>query len=375
MLASSLLGACTSVATRMSSANNSVPGSPVSPVAGQEWEKVIAAAQQEGEVVVYGPPGSKYRMALVDAFERAFPGIKVTYTGLTGSDIGPRIIAERQAGRFIPDVHIGGPTTINALLKPAGAIDPIPPLLIRPDVVDTSKWFQNKLWYADNEGQFNLIFEGGAGLQIVVNKNVIDPNVFSSYWDILDVKYRGKIAANDVRKPGPGDGQIMFIWVTESLGSSFLEKLFGEMQIVLTDDRRQLIDWIAQGQYWIGLFPGDEAEEAIKQGLPISYVDVRKMKEGFYLSSGYGTIAVMNNRPHPNAAIVYINWLLSPEGQLAYQKAGGWNSLRVDIPKNMVNPLRIPPSNAQAIFINVEKYQQQDLRQIRDVIIRAFERR
>jgi len=71
------------------------------------------------------------------------------------------------------------------------------------------------------------------------------------------------------------------------------------------------------------------------------------MKEGVGISVQAGTLALMNNAPHPNAAKVFINWYLSGEGQLTLIKAasaargGGGNtpdSLRIDIPKDMVPP-------------------------------------
>src|SRR5688572_16721060 len=55
----------------------------------QEWERVLAAARQEGVVVVAGPPGDLYRQALV-AFEKTYPDIKVEYTGASGRDFGPK---------------------------------------------------------------------------------------------------------------------------------------------------------------------------------------------------------------------------------------------------------------------------------------------
>jgi ABC-type glycerol-3-phosphate transport system substrate-binding protein len=66
------------------------------------------------------------------------------------------------------------------------------------------------------------------------------------------------------------------------------------------------------------------------------------MKEGAAVVSHSGSIGLLNKAPHPNAAKVFVNWLLSREGQLTMQrvyvegKRGASNSLRVDIPKDMV---------------------------------------
>ena len=65
-------------------------------------------------------------------------------------------------------------------------------------------------------------------------------------------------------------------------------------------------------------------------------------KEAVGLSAGPAHIAVVNRAPHPNAAKLVINWLLSREGQLMAQniaaKVEGIDSLRIDIPKDMVPP-------------------------------------
>jgi ABC-type Fe3+ transport system substrate-binding protein len=68
------------------------------------------------------------------------------------------------------------------------------------------------------------------------------------------------------------------------------------------------------------------------------------MKEGAGLVAQYGTIALANQAPNPNAAKVFINWLLSREGQLAFQKAlakapdsEAPDSFRIDIPKDDVS--------------------------------------
>ena len=69
------------------------------------------------------------------------------------------------------------------------------------------------------------------------------------------------------------------------------------------------------------------------------------LKEGAGLVSQYGTIALPNRAPHPNAAKVFINWFLSREGQSALMKAlmradsNAPDSLRIDVSKEYVEEL------------------------------------
>ena len=56
------------------------------------------------------------------------------------------------------------------------------------------------------------------------------------------------------------------------------------------------------------------------------------------MTAGSGGVALINKAPHPNAAKVALNWLLSRDGQIAYQRLfaqgnDGPDSMRIDIPK------------------------------------------
>ena len=95
------------------------------------------------------------------------------------------------------------------------------------------------------------------------------------------------------------------------------------------------------GKYALCLFCGN-IEAVTAQGLPVGEFDVFRWQETPALSSGSnGSIAPMNQAPHPNGARVFINWLLSRDGQASFQKIMNSadllvESMRVDIPKDAV---------------------------------------
>jgi ABC-type Fe3+ transport system substrate-binding protein len=60
------------------------------------------------------------------------------------------------------------------------------------------------------------------------------------------------------------------------------------------------------------------------------------------ITAGAGSIIRLSNPAHPNAQIVFINWLLSKEGQTAWSEATKFNSRRVDVPTAHVPPYAIP---------------------------------
>lgn len=101
----------------------------------QEWEKTLEAAKKEGQVVVYI---SGYDAILPD-FEKEFPEIKVVAVTGRGNQLGPRLLAERRAEKFLADVSSTGANPNYQQFHLAKALDPIKPALILPEVTDPSK--------------------------------------------------------------------------------------------------------------------------------------------------------------------------------------------------------------------------------------------
>jgi ABC-type Fe3+ transport system substrate-binding protein len=96
----------------------------------------------------------------------------------------------------------------------------------------------------------------------------------------------------------------------------------------------------------LALFNGNsDLDTAIKQGLPIVKFTPLNFKEGGMVGSQVGKFAILNRAPHPNATKLFINWLLSREGQISFQNAliprsGGAQgiSLRLDTPTDIIPP-------------------------------------
>jgi ABC-type Fe3+ transport system substrate-binding protein len=100
--------------------------------------------------------------------------------------------------------------------------------------------------------------------------------------------------------------------------------------MLLLRDQRQLGDSLSKGKVavTIGLTYYSLAP-FIKAGLPIQ--GLPEVKEGTYTSCGSGALSVVKGSPHPNATKVFVNWLLSKEGQEIYGKAMGQATRRLDV--------------------------------------------
>src|SRR5687768_12365059 len=56
-----------------------------------EWDRVVAAARQEGKLVVVGPIGAEARDGLTLGFQRKYPEIALEYVSSTGPQAAPRV--------------------------------------------------------------------------------------------------------------------------------------------------------------------------------------------------------------------------------------------------------------------------------------------
>jgi iron(III) transport system substrate-binding protein len=303
----------------------------------EDWEKTVGAAKQEGSVVIYTFPGQE---RLFQEFQKKFPGIKLVEVTVRGSERITRILSERRAEKYVPDFLIGGAGSATVGLLKNGVLDPIKPLLLLPEVLDQSKWWLGRHIYGDNEG--NYIFSyGGAPLHYFhYNTKLVKPLEFKSYWDFLDPKWRGKIVIAEPLTSGTQE-PLQFLYHHPEIGPDFVKRLLTEMDVTVSRDSRQIVDWLAQGRYAVAALQNAnrlELWDAKKRGLAVDAFATDNFKEGSLVGPGGDNIMLINRAPHPNAARVFVNWLLSREGQIAFQKLvlGGRNSLRIDIPKDDV---------------------------------------
>jgi iron(III) transport system substrate-binding protein len=253
-------------------------------------------------------------------------------------------MAERRAGKYQADLFITGQGVHVSVLYPAKALAPMPPAFILPEVKDESKWFKGKHRFVDPETRYSFVFQGHRGLYISVNTQQAKPDEIKSWWDLINPKWKGKIIGYDPSIAGVARNVLWYLYMNKVLGPEFMSKLYGDMQLTLSRDHRQLVDWLAAGKAAVCV-PCDDAElgRVQEQRLPVASI-THTLKEGDYIAGGQGVISLIAPAPHPHAAQIFLNWFLSREGQSLFQeqsvKSGqrNANSRRTDIPKDVIAP-------------------------------------
>jgi|SRR5262245_32152627 len=310
-----------------------------------EWEKIVGAAKGEGRVVIMGPSGTDVRDAFTEGFQKKFPGIQVEFNGMAGAQVAPKLLNELSAGVYRTDLVIAGTITAIESLIPANAIVPVQPYLVGPESQDLSKWKGGKFDFSDNAEKYNLVFGNRLQVAFVYNRDMVPSGKINSWKDLLNPEWKGKIAMLNPARAGASQGWATFWYIKEAqgFGKGYIRQLFTTQDIALSNDERQLLDFVGRGRYPIVIgASGTQAFEMKNKGLPIEPFGSASLREGGVISASNGTFMVPRNAPHSNAAKVYLDYLLSREAQLAWTKATGLTSRRVDVPNDHIPEAFVP---------------------------------
>ncbi|MBI4330110.1 MAG: ABC transporter substrate-binding protein [Chloroflexi bacterium] len=320
----------------------------------QRWEGLVAAARKEGRVSVYGGWGPEVRTTLTQAFGKKF-GIDLEFTPFArGAEMVARVQQERAAGLRVVDVYGQGGGTLMTGLKPVGLLGPLEPVLVLPEVVDPAAWTIGKFpWYDQDKLAIGML--SSAMRPVFYNSTLVREGEITSARDLLKPQYKGKIVVNDPAFAGIGNAMfshlVHFAW-NEAEASDFLRRLIKEQEAVIMRDNRLAVEWVARGKSTVGF--GADAEYImpfIRAGAPIV---VPATAEGIQASSVGGSLAVAPTPPHPNGAVVFINWLLSREGQTVFTESWGTASLRSDVTSSSANPMFLPRPGERVILATEE---------------------
>lgn len=305
----------------------------------KEWDKVVAESKKERKVNVWAVAGlwNPARAKMTEAFKNR-SGLDVEMVIATSLLLNERLFRERKAGIYDADVILAsGAGSIE--LKKADVLDRIDPALILPEVLDAKAWMGGELLFIDKE-HTQLLFGGGVGPYILINTGIAKPEDITSMRDLLNPRWKGKIAMYDPTTPGPGRTQFM-VMASNELGMDYLRELL-KQEPVITRDPRQHLDWVSKGVYPVLLgFMAGMVQDYQKAGAPIKVV--MPPKEAAFYGYFSSILTMPKNAPHPAATKVFANWILSKEGQTLVTGLINTPSRRLDVPnQNLVDPALVP---------------------------------
>ncbi|MGE5539476.1 MAG: ABC transporter substrate-binding protein [Gemmatimonas sp.] len=294
-------------------------------------KELIAAAKAERQVelLLSGQVPTLLR-PMMRGFEQRY-GIRVNAQVGGGDQNGQRILAERRVGRYTLDVWLGGANTALVQLLPNNALAPVEELLVDPDVTNLDKWYKRRHYYVDPEQQYVLAFAAQPMQTVSFNTKLVKESDITSFHDLLDPKWKGKMVSWNPAMEGAGVISVA-MYLHPNIGEEWFVRWAREMQVTIVDDVRQGAEWVALGRYPLGIFGiSTNALKLQREGLPIQAHITKPMAEGPILVNSATNVMVMDRAPHPKAAQLFVNWVLSRDVQQEIMKTSKVsNSLRTD---------------------------------------------
>jgi iron(III) transport system substrate-binding protein len=310
----------------------------------EHWKETLVRAKKEGKVVVANSPDPVMRSEIIPKFTVRF-GIPVEFVAGRPADLVQRFKIEQGAGVYSIDIFMSGGTTPATLLYPEKMLDPLRPLFLLPEILDPAKWKRGKLWFPDPEEKHVLRVFNTVSEWFHVNTAYVNPEEIRSIQDLLNPKWRGKIATEDPTVSGrPQGNATRFL---HQLGDEFIRKLYIDQKPAISGDRRQAVDWLARGTYPICLScRGEDSERLRKEGFKIAEIyELSDLKN--VVNAAPWQLTLLRKAPHPHAARVFANWIVSKEGLELYSRGYGAVTLRTDVDESFLDPRTIPRPGVQ----------------------------
>lgn len=261
----------------------------------------VAKAEQEGEVLFYTHDGEAGAAAVVEGFMKDFPKIKANYVRAQTGALFNKIISERSAGRYGVDaIQFSELGTALDFQKRGGFEQYRSPQLeaYSPDHMSSEPGYFT--WTG-------ITFSG-----LGYNTDRVQGGEAPKTWkDLLDPRWRNAVS---VKQATSGMQFVQWYELRKLYGDQFWTE-FAKQRPRGFDSRAQLFDRLAKGEDKVCGCAEYAGYYLYKQkNAPIAFVTP---PDG--LPATPTLAGVVNKAPHPEAAKLFIDWLLSPHGQAVTQ--------------------------------------------------------
>ncbi|HWG03794.1 MAG TPA: extracellular solute-binding protein [Beijerinckiaceae bacterium] len=271
-------------------------------------QRLEAAAAKEGSLVIY-TIGTQIE-PLIDRFQTKYPYVKVSINRASAADTTRRVTEEYRAGAYYVDVF-EQPT--------AGMIVPLSMGFLQAYMTPEASAYNSAAiekghhWISVREGYIGLGFN---------TERIAPAEAPKTYEDLLDPKFRDRMAISGAASTAAGWIGTMAI----SKGDDFVRKLGAQDVRVYPASGRAVANLMISGE--VALSPtiySSHVEASKRQGAPLEW---RALGAVPVTDT---SLALAAKAPHPNAAMLYIDFMLSREAQLMLRDLG-YLSARADMP-------------------------------------------
>ncbi|WP_433621359.1 substrate-binding domain-containing protein [Nocardia sp. CA-120079] len=302
------------------------------------WEDVVAAADEEGAVMLYSSQKPANLEALKTAFQAKYPRIKLDFVRGTDADINPRVETEKKTGKGTADVHMltDAAWIANAAKSGSYSTELVGPDLKAPEY-QPDKSVLNNRFFLSSAAVFALGWNTGAV-----------PNGVKSPQDIVNPAYRGKIGI--VNPSGIASYVDLYRYYARVYGADYWKQL-AALKPRIYPSALGVAQALTSGEIVVTPSVQPLVTE-VAAGAPVNWA----LPPAPWGTPWYSQVTSV--APHPNAAQVLANFMVTREGQTALN--GGYAAALADIPGAVARAQDIAaPDTSDLTPEKIEKYSQE----------------
>lgn len=271
-----------------------------SPEDAAEWQAVVDAAKAEGSLVLYT---STLAEPVVEAFEAAYPEIDVEIVRQASQELTPKIDSEVESGNVVGDVV--WLTSVNWEL----------------DKADAGTHFAELTGPSVSLYPDDFVYGGvvapttGDVYGIMYNTTQVDEPAENTWTALLDEQYQGRVS---VIEPNGATPSSYAKWLSGRENGNYLQMLADTVSPGITALSAPNAQAVAAGEYaWSPTVLGAFYQQMLASNAPVAWY----VPDGDIYAVVYDTM-VLQDSPHPNAAQLFADYLMSAEGQQAIIDGG-----------------------------------------------------
>ena len=289
-------------------------------------KEVVEGARKEGQLVFYSGMPIPDAQAILSALEKKYPFIKTTFYRATGPALVSRIQTEQRAGTHVWDVMNSTGFEPYVLLEQGYFAK-----------YESSERKHFPEGHKDNDGMWATMYT--TPMIVSYNSKLVSAaDLPKDYTDLLNLKWKGRLGMDS--SDFEWYANLRKVWGAEK-AQKFLDGL-KKQDVRLVQGRALLTELLSGGE--IAMLVNNflqNAIEAKRKGSPVEFLALDPVV------SAAGLVGINRLAPHPNAAKLFVDFVLSREGQELIVKTDR-SSVRKDVagnPLDLIKNVRIVPSD------------------------------
>jgi iron(III) transport system substrate-binding protein len=288
------------VAVAASGASGATPAGPASKA---QWAEIVAKAKKEGSVTIYSAQAPANLQAMAAKFKEKY-GINVAVNRQIDSVMLSQINTEIGTGKVVADLWVqASKNYVLGALENKWAVDAVGPDLYAK-TYDRSKFAK--------PGKAFIV--GTAVLGMAWNTQAYSKGL-KDIPDLLDPALKGRIG---IPQPTSASFVDWYLWLEETYGKNFLQKLADQKPRIYLSSL-PMLQAVVSGEVSAAPFVPGQALDLKKQGAP---VDFKLANKGNTWNAPFWGL-ILKQAPHPNAAQLLADYLVTKEGQETSQRLSG----------------------------------------------------